>query len=153
MSPGSGTQNQSEFLYSHMSLTKLKFFIFPPFSLVAKSSSKIIQEELSGIMISLGNHHNNDAVTCRLTNHSLSQQKSRIDTTTSLEQITSIVPQTTASSLRSSWEQWEAETFQRKLSTSAVPPGNTQQHLDMKLYLESGKTIAAKGMLIPLLQM
>ena len=102
MSPGSGTQNQSEFLYSHMSLTKLKFFIFPPFSLVAKSISKTIQEKLSGIMVipwwpTRNWFHNNDAVTCRLT-HLFPQKKSRIDTTTSLEQITSTVPQSTTSS-------------------------------------------------------
>ena len=103
MSSGTGTtQNQSEFLYLHMSLTILEFFIFPPFSLIAKSISKTIQEKLSGIMMiswwpTRNWFHNNDAVACRLT-HFFPQKKSRNGTTTSLEQITSTVPQRTASS-------------------------------------------------------
>ena len=55
--------------------------------------------------------------------------------------------------IRLSAKQWEIEIFQRKLWTSSVSPGETQQHLDMKGYSESEKTIAAKGMLIHLLQM
>ena len=51
-----------------------------------------------------------------------------------------------------SGKQWEIETFQRKLSTLSVSPGETQRHLDMKGYSESEKAIEAKGLLIPLLQ-
>ena len=41
--------------------------------------------------------------------------------------------------IRLSRKQWEIETFQRKLITSSVSFGETQQHLDMKLHSESGK--------------
>ena len=85
----------------------------------------------------------NDAVACGY----------HTDTTDPWEQVTSTVPQLQLLAIRSSGKQWEIETFQRKLLTSFVSPRETQQHLDMKGHSESGKTIEAKGMLIPLLQM
>ena len=54
--------------------------------------------------------------------------------------------------IRLSRMQWEIETFQMKLPTSSISPGEIQQHFDMKGYSESGKTIAAKEMLTHLLQ-
>ena len=49
---------------------------------------------------------------------------------------------------RLSGKEWEVKAFSRKLSTSPVPTGDTQEHLCMKGYSDSGKTIAAKVLLV-----
>ena len=49
---------------------------------------------------------------------------------------------------RLSGKEWEVKAFSRKLSTSPVSTGDTQEHLYMKGYSDSGKAIAAKVLLI-----
>ena len=85
----------------NMSWTKLKFYAFPPFSLVAKSISKIIQVKASGIMVIPRFYPylfpDNDVVARGLPYHSPAEE-SHVDTTAPREQVTSTVPQTPASS-------------------------------------------------------
>ena len=94
----------------------------------------------------------NDAVARGLPYHSPAEE-SHIDTTAPREQVTSTVPQAQLLAIRLSGKQWKIETFRRKLWTSSVSPGETQKLLDMKGYPGSGKTMAAKGVLNPLLRM
>ena len=119
--------------------------IFPPFSLVAKSISKIIYEKASGIMVipGLPTLHWFPIMTQLLADYHIFPQLvgSHIDATATGEQITFTVPQTSASSIRLSRKQLEIETFQRKLSISFVSLGEIEQHLDMYEYSEGGRTI------------
>ena len=64
-----------------------------------------------------------------------------------------LYPKLQLQAIRLSGKQWEIKAFRRKLWTSFVSHGETQQHLVMKGYSDSGKTISAKGVSIPLLQM
>ena len=65
----------------------------------------------------------------------------------------SLFPKLQLLAIRLSGKQWGIEAFRTKFWASSVSHGETQQHLVMKGYSESGKTIAAKGVSIPLLQM
>ena len=73
----------------------------------------------------------NDAVTCGLPYNSPAEE-SHIDTTAPREQVTSTFPKIQLLAIGLSGEQWEIETFRRKLRTWPVFPGETQQHLDIK---------------------
>ena len=141
----------------NMSWSKLKFYAFPPFSLVEKSVSKIIQEKASGIMVIPWWPTQNwfPVMAQSLVDYPIILPQKKATLTLPLHENKShpLFPKLQLLAIRLSGKQWEIETFRRKLWTSSVSPGETQQHLNMKGYSDSGKTIAAKGVLIPLLQM
>ena len=94
----------------------------------------------------------NDTVACGLLYHSPAEE-SHIGTTAPREQVTSTVPQTPASNHTFIRKTMGNRGLQEEIWTSSVSHGETQQHLVMKGYSDSGKPIASKGVLIPLLQM
>ena len=93
----------------------------------------------------------NDAVKCRLPYDSTAEEN-HTDTTTPKNKSYLLFPEIQLLAILLSGKQWEIESLQRKLFTSSVSPGEAQQFLDMTGHSESGKTIEAKGMLIPLIQ-
>ena len=93
-----------------------------------------------------------DTAACGLPYHSPAEE-SHIDTTAPQEQVHSLFPKLQLLAIGLSGKQWEIEIFRRKLWTSSVSHGGTQRYLVTKGYSDSGKTIAAKRVLIPLLQM
>ena len=127
-----------------------------PFSLVAKSISKIIQEKASGIMVIPWWLTQNwyPIMTQSSADYRMILLQKKTTLTLPLHKNKSylLFPEIQLLAILLSGKQWEIESLQRKLFTSSVSPGEAQQFLDMTGHSESGKTIEAKGMLIPLIQ-